>query len=70
MKDFWYTFGFFTFVGVVLAAFVRFVFFLAWYGYSTKFVATVAVFMVAGLILGIIAQKYKIVTRVIDKIWD
>lgn len=67
MKDFWYTFLAFTGVGLFLASFVRFIFFLAMFGYTGKFFGVVALFVVLGLIAGFIAQRYKIVTYLIDR---
>lgn len=69
MKDFWVTFSFFTVLGTIVAAFVRFVFFLSAFGYTTKFIATVALFAAVGFILALVAQRYKVVTRVFSKIW-
>lgn len=69
MRDFLYTFGLFTAVGIFLAAFVRFVFFLSMYGYTAKFLSIVLLFMGIGVIAGIIAGRYKLITRAIDSIW-
>jgi hypothetical protein len=68
MRDFWYTFLGFTFVGIFLAGFIRFVFFLAMYSYTEKALGIIALYAVLGLIFGAIAQYYKVVTYVIDKL--
>ena len=68
MRDFWYTFLAFTSIGVILAAFVRFVFFLSMYGYTTKFLAVVALFSVVGVLVGLLAQRYRVVSHLIKKL--
>lgn len=70
MRDFLYTFGFFTAVGIFLAAFVRFVFFLSMYGYTTKSLAIIALFMGIGVVAGAITHRYKIVTRALRNIFQ
>lgn len=67
MKDFWYTFLAFTGVGIFLASFIRFVFYLAVFSFTEKFLGIVALFVVLGFFAGIIAQRYKIVTYLINR---
>ena len=68
MKDFWITLAVFAGAGLFVASLVRYIFWLVYFSYTVKFLSIWGLFIVIGIILGIVAQKYKIVSHLKDKL--
>lgn len=64
MKDFWITLSFFTAAGLFVASLVRYIFWLVYFSYTTKFLAIWGLFVIIGFVAACVAQKYKIITKI------
>jgi len=67
MKDFLTVFFGTTMAGVLLGAFVYYIFYLASWGHNTVFFGIVALFAAVGILLALVATYFKVPSRWLGK---